>query len=343
MECCGRTTSLVISMAWLAQTPDAQHWRCPICLDLLTDPAETSCCANLFCEGCLRGLTRCPLCKQPLQRWRINIPVQRLLENLAVPCHFTGCGVEVKRRDLPAHEAQCNWMPLPCKHGCRNIPRHTLPLHEQGCRLRPVTCKCSLTLPSCEVSTHLSALCPEVPQECPQTCGAIVKRGQMGFHQSEECPNSLVRCRNLSAAGIFCTVSCIRKEIPEHQLVCQFRRVPCPYGCVRKVIYADLMQHGEVCESRVLPCIQGCGASAKRKESEVHSRICPLQPVACPFACTAVLRRDLAAHLRAEECRHWVNTATRLSQLAYEMAKLQEEVTSLRCAQRVEVRALEAC
>lgn len=342
MEYCGKTTSLVIRMARLVQMPDAQHWKCPICLDLLNAPAETPCCANLFCEGCLRGLTRCPLCKQPLQRWRLNYPVQRLVENLAVSCSFAGCGQEVRRRDLLIHENQCDWMPLPCKYGCGLVPRYALRLHEQGCRLRPVTCKCGLTLPSCEVSAHLSTVCPEVPQECALACGVVLKRGQLEFHQKEECPNTLVRCRNLSTAGVFCTVSYLRKEVSEHQLMCLFRHVPCPYGCSRKVIYADLKQHGELCRNRVLPCIQGCGASVSRRDTETHGRVCPLQPVICPFSCTdsTVLRRDLDAHLRAEESRHWTLTAARLAQLASEMSKVQEEVSKLRCVQRLEVRAL---
>ena len=329
-------------MARLVHTPDSQQWKCPICLDLLTDPAETLCCANLFCAGCLRGLTRCPLCKQVLRQWRLNIPVQRILNELQVVCSFAGCGQNIRRGDLKTHEGECEWMPVSCKYGCGGVPRHSLRTHEQACRLRPVLCKCGVSLSFCELSGHLSTVCPDVPQACPLTCGVTLKRGLLETHKSEECPNSLVTCRNLSSQSVFCGFVCLRKELPEHQLICQFRKVPCAYGCAKKVIYADLGKHGDICENRVVPCSLSCGEHISRRAISSHKEACPLEPVRCPFACAAspIIRRELSSHLQAEVCNHWTLTATRMGQLAREMEVMRKEVDQMRDSQRFAVLAV---
>ncbi|XP_055486610.1 E3 ubiquitin-protein ligase TRIM17-like [Leucoraja erinacea] len=63
-----------------------QELECPICLELLTDPAIL-CCGHTFCGDCLRELCEwqnttscCPECREPMEpeTWRPNRAAQRL-------------------------------------------------------------------------------------------------------------------------------------------------------------------------------------------------------------------------------------------------------------------------
>ena len=319
------------------------RWLCPICLDLLSDPAETPCCHNLFCLMCLQGLTKCPLCKKTLGVCPVNQPIQRLLGELSVQCPH--CGKSVLRKLLEGHETTCELALLPCRHSakCGLIPRGQQPQHEAECRYRPVTCKCGVVLPGCELSGHLASVCQEALVQCSLGCSAVVKRNAAEVHKKEQCPNGLTKCRNLSSTGEFCSVTCLRKEMAEHLLVCNYRKVPCA-SCQRRVIYADTAVHESVCESRLLPCPNSCGALVKRSEVSVHLECCSLEPVICPFlSCgcsTQVQRCALIGHLQVELQTHWVLAAERLAEVAAQMTTACEEIAELRSECRQEVKRL---
>ena len=42
----------------------SRYLTCPVCQDLVNIPVETSCCENVFCNGCVVGVEKCPSCRK---------------------------------------------------------------------------------------------------------------------------------------------------------------------------------------------------------------------------------------------------------------------------------------
>jgi hypothetical protein len=92
-----------------------QNLKCPICLNIVEDPYETSCCGNLFCNKCKKQCVEniCPLCRNSKFKFRKNIFARNLLNELDKECPY-GCGNKIKLNNLKAHKYQCEKSKFKC-------------------------------------------------------------------------------------------------------------------------------------------------------------------------------------------------------------------------------------
>lgn len=317
------------------------RWICPICLDIYEDPVETPCCHNLFCEKCVRNLRKCPLCNRYVDRCVPNIPIRRLMDDLILKCKYDQCTEVIRKADFKKHIENCAMAPIDCIHStiCGTIIRKNYSKHIiEECPYRPISCplECGKTLEYLKLEDHISLECPSVILNCPQNCKTIINRGDLDCHIEFECPNSTIVCSNYDGKGVRCSTKCIRKEMPEHKLICYFRKITCKYlGCNEQVTYNELEIHESRCPYKIIECDKLCGSKFQRNEYRKHlADECPLNLINCPYyelGCESrILRKDHDQHLRDDAIQHSLFTAKGLKDLRRHLVRLEEQVKNLK-------------
>ena len=95
---------------------DESLLTCAICLDIVEDAVETSCCHQLFCESCVKGIQDCPLCRKNLVT-SVNHVIRRMVGTLKKPCDY--CQSMFQRANLSSHIDVCSKKPVSCLvNGC---------------------------------------------------------------------------------------------------------------------------------------------------------------------------------------------------------------------------------
>ena len=162
--------------------------QCPVCLEIVLHPVQTFC-GHLFCKKCVRGVTRCPACREQFTSMPDHFNNRRVL-SLRVKCPFTanGCKWVGDLGEVGDHEAvQCEFQPKPCPYcDFTTIQKEKLQQHLKTCD--------SHTFP------------------CPNGCGASPSRRGLDQHL-EECPEQLVQCK-FSMLG--CDAVLPRKAMEHH-------------------------------------------------------------------------------------------------------------------------------
>lgn len=112
---------------------------CAVCLEYAIDAVETTCCAHIFCEACVRSLppaSPCPSCRSHGRRVHVepNLPVRRALSRLPAECPLA-CGAKgLTRESLESHRGVCRRRPRTCP-GCEwrgvgaDFARHIVDAH----------------------------------------------------------------------------------------------------------------------------------------------------------------------------------------------------------------------
>ena len=162
--------------------------QCPVCFEIVLEPVQTSC-GHLFCKKCVKGVTRCPVCRKQFT----SVPDHfnnRRARSLRVKCPFTanGCKWVGDLGDVGDHEAaRCEFKPKPCPY-------------------------CDFTTTQKEkLQKHLTT-CDSHTFQCPNGCGAAPSRRDLHQHL-EECPEQLIHCK-FSILG--CDAELPRKEMKHH-------------------------------------------------------------------------------------------------------------------------------
>ena len=162
--------------------------QCPVCFEIVLEPVQTSC-GHLFCEKCIRGVAKCPACREQFTSMPDHFNNRRV-RSLRVKCPFTanGCKWVGDLGDVGDHEAvRCKFQAKSCQH-------------------------CGFTTVQKEIFQNHLKICDRHIFLCPNGCGAAPSR--RGFNQHlEECPEQLVRCR-FSILG--CDAVLPRKAMVSH-------------------------------------------------------------------------------------------------------------------------------
>ena len=162
--------------------------QCPVCFEIVLEPVQTSC-GHLFCKKCVKGVTRCPVCRKQFT----SVPDHfnnRRARSLRVKCSFTanGCKWVGDLGDVGDHEAaRCKFQPKICPY----------------CYFT--------TIQKEKLQEHLT-ICDGHTFRCPNGCGAAPSCRDLAQHL-EECPEQLIHCK-FSILG--CDAKLPRKAMEHH-------------------------------------------------------------------------------------------------------------------------------
>ena len=178
------------------------HLECEICLDILNDPVQASCCGQGYCKNCIKQVKRkvCPHCRSKLEYYPDKKSL-RLINDLQVKCphHIEGkCQWKGSSSELKNHLKVCDIKPVTCSLGCsKQLEKKNMEVHMKYlCRLRKIPCKyCEKQVVSNEMSKH-HEVCPKMSIPCPNKCLSAreITREKMKEH-IKVCPNQLVSCK----------------------------------------------------------------------------------------------------------------------------------------------------
>ena len=205
------------------------QYECPICLLILREPHENSCCGYNYCKTCLDSVLNktCPMCKQEKFTVFHNKGMERSLNCLHVRCvnEKSGCtwkgllGEYTKHlNENPTQEEQlkgCDFTEVSCVYCNASFKRNAVCKHQnKECKKRPYSCEfcCHHKTYDDVVNKHWD-ICPFKPVTCPMNCGKSPQRQNIDAHVNDDCPLTVVKC-DFHYAG--CQDTLPRKGIPEH-------------------------------------------------------------------------------------------------------------------------------
>lgn len=90
-----------------------QNLQCPICLYIVENPWETSCCGTLFCEKCKIEKSKCPICRSISFVYRKTLFVKELLTKIDMKCQ-NGCEEMIKLNRIKIHKYECDKAKFKC-------------------------------------------------------------------------------------------------------------------------------------------------------------------------------------------------------------------------------------
>ena len=206
---------------------------CPICLLILREPQQDTCCGKSFCRACIRRIKvidqPCPTCQKENFDSFPNLGLQQTLRGFRVFCSNKegGCGWQGELGQLDKHlnvnpgkEKQfvgCAYTNLKCLFCGKLCLRREIEDHQTSqCSQRPFTCEMcgEYEFTYEDVVTSHAPECKCRPVECPNTCGASdLQHQHLEEHVSSQCPLTPVECE-FSYAG--CDAKVHRRDLPSH-------------------------------------------------------------------------------------------------------------------------------
>ena len=204
---------------------------CPVCLLVLREPQQVSCCGYSYCRSCIQRVQAdqnvCPTCNEQFTTF-LNKGLKRALYGQKVYCahHKLGCEWEGELGELDRH---LNLQPLPEKllEGCQfsevectlclqPFQRRYLQAHQSDdCPKRPFACHhCNQHEATFEEVTQSHwPVCPSFPLPCPNNCDLVLQRQDLEQHVRHDCPLTPVYC-DFYMSG--CGEVLPRRDMPSH-------------------------------------------------------------------------------------------------------------------------------
>ena len=171
---------------------------CPICLLVLQEPHQVTCCGYSFCRGCIQRVrdaqNACPTCGEEIASYP-NIGLKRTLHALMVRCSHRGLGCEWEGelgesdRHLNQHPPPekllegCQFSEVECTLCLQPFQRRYLQAHQSDdCPKCPFACQhCNQHEATFEVVTQNHwPVCPSFPLPCPNNCDLVLQRHELG-------------------------------------------------------------------------------------------------------------------------------------------------------------------
>ena len=180
------------------QLQSLEDLKCPICLELVSDPLQTSC-GHLFCGECIKDIEQCPIDREDFTTTQDHFN-RRRLRSFKVKCPNSerGCKWQGDLGDAEGHtEGTCISQEIECTKGCGNkMQRQDLSGHLcQACPLRNYNCPhCQLQGTYKSITTSHFTFCGDFPLSCPAGCHRCIPRKKMATHLQQTCPMEFVEC-----------------------------------------------------------------------------------------------------------------------------------------------------
>ncbi len=182
--------------------PD-QDYFCPVSLELLTQPHQTTCCGNHISQQAANRLIRegkpCPLCKKDNFTTLEDLYFTRKIRQLKVRCPYKNeCEWTGELGDLNQHTTSCPNRPWKCPY-CLFQSTYNIGItdHAPHCDYQPVPCPnhCQVgTVPLCHTEKHLLT-CPLQLVDCEHAsagCDVRVPRKDLASHMTESAQSHLM-------------------------------------------------------------------------------------------------------------------------------------------------------
>ena len=220
------------SCEFVERPPPAIQWDCPLCLLVLREPHQVTCCGYSYCQACVQHVQDargpCPTCNCTVFSTFPDKRLKRSLYPFRVYCTHKegGCKWTGELGELEKHlNAQpplgelllgCQFVEVRCAHCSCLIPRCSVEDHQaEQCPDRPFACEHCQQYSSTfsDVTQSHWEVCPCFPVTCPNGCQLVLPRQSLEVHCSLHCPKSLVDC---SFRSVGCTVRVAREDTSAH-------------------------------------------------------------------------------------------------------------------------------
>ncbi|XP_064385175.1 TNF receptor-associated factor 4-like [Halichondria panicea] len=207
--------------------------ECPVCLQIIREPHQVTCCGNKFCKACIEHIKAiqksCPTCNEKFSSFP-DKGLKRSLYSLKVRCsqQKDGCEWMKELRQLDEHlntdpqpEKQldgCQFVEINCIYNCRNqLQRRYIQNHQiKDCPKRPFGCEHCHDYKSTydDVTNNHWPVCGSFPVPCPNQCGSTIQHQNIDSHIANECLLTTINC---DFHHVGCAVKPTRQDMPEHQ------------------------------------------------------------------------------------------------------------------------------
>ena len=206
--------------------------ECPVCLQIIREPHQVTCCGNKFCKACIEHIKAiqksCPTCNEKFSSFP-DKGLKRSLYSLKVRCsqQKDGCEWTGELRQLDEHlntdpqpEKQlngCQFVEINCIYNCRNqLQRRYIQNHQiKDCPKRLFGCEHCHDYKSTydDVTNNHWPVCGSFPVLCPNKCGSTIQCQNINSHVADECPLTTINC---DFHHVGCAVKLPRQDMPEH-------------------------------------------------------------------------------------------------------------------------------
>ena len=186
---------------------------CPLCLDIIEEPKQLTCCGHHVCRKCGEKLKKpnrgsnnqCPMCRKKNYTLSPDKYFERTVLNVLMIWCTVGCGQEVELGKLKNHLIKCSYVEEKCSYGCgQRYRRKSMEEHLGECPKRPFVCVYCKYQSNYEVIVNEHyPVCDKYPISCPNECSKEMERGMLQDHL-DKCPLQLVECE-------FTHVGCLQK------------------------------------------------------------------------------------------------------------------------------------
>ena len=218
---------------FVEKPPEPFQSECPVCLLILCEPQQATCCGYGFCQSCIEGIklqkTPCPCCKADKFESFEDKRLKRTLSGYKVYCTNKSSGCEwmgelgdMKRHlnlNPTSHNKRlegCSFAQVACVHCANMIQRSGLTVHEsEQCPVRPFSCQYCKEYNSNyqDVTMNHWLECAYFPVPCPMGCNQSIERRNFHCHINSSCEFKNVECE---FAKVGCVAKLLRKDMPAH-------------------------------------------------------------------------------------------------------------------------------
>ena len=210
----------------------AVQCECPVCLLVLREPHQVTCCGYTFCATCVTRVQEdkkcCPTCSKANFEVFSNKGLKRTLNEYRVYCcqRAEGCDWVGELGELDRHLnlqpppekllVGCQFSEVDCTYCGQPFQRRYVQAHQSDeCLKRPYACQhCNRYAATYEeVAQNHWPVCSFFPLSCPNNCELVLQRQEVEHHVNKECPLTIVKCV-FHAVG--CQGEAAQRDMPSH-------------------------------------------------------------------------------------------------------------------------------
>ena len=214
---------------FVERPPKAFQVDCPVCLLVVREPHQVTCCGYSFCQPCINRVERdkkpCPTCNEAAFSVFPNKGLRRAIYEHQVLCGHQklGCQWVGELRELDDHLNEspilgrqfvgCEFAEVECNDCGKSFQRQHFKAHQLEQHL--FSCEYCHNYESYfeDVVKNHYPICGFYPVPCPNECGVYPERENLDHHVSKECPLTVVYC-DFHYAG--CELQFLRIDMPAH-------------------------------------------------------------------------------------------------------------------------------